>query len=286
MGWRTAVLLLLIAWAVQECGSFSLARASAGPAAPCAPLPSRALSAGHALPARRQRLAAAPGGARQLRAAQLPELDEVGGVALTHHYVTVDEGVKLHVVEAGGVGADAPTVCLLHGFPDFWLSWRRQLPALVGAGFRVLCPDLRGYAKSSKPPGIHRYSEVCGCTGPAHARMHACTHTHTPAYLHTHTHTHIRTRMHARARARARTHFVPATREGSAVISSGVTGGCVCVCVCVCCVCMLVLMCIPAHAYKRAVQVEITSDIDALRKHFCGEDGQFELLVGHDWGRD
>ena len=247
MGWRTAVLLLLIAWAVQECGSFSLARASAGPAAPCAPLPSRALSAGHALPARRQRLAAAPGGARQLRAAQLPELDEVGGVALTHHYVTVDEGVKLHVVEAGGVGADAPTVCLLHGFPDFWLSWRRQLPALVGAGFRVLCPDLRGYAKSSKPPGIHRYSEVCGCTGPAHARMHACTHTHTPAYLHTHTHTHIRTRMHARARARTHALCTSDPRGFGSDLLWRHRWVCVCVCVCVVYVCLY--SCVYPHTH-------------------------------------
>jgi pimeloyl-ACP methyl ester carboxylesterase len=59
--------------------------------------------------------------------ASLPELDEVGGVALTHHYITVADDVVLHVVEAGGrSGEGVATVCFLHGFPDFWLSWRRQ----------------------------------------------------------------------------------------------------------------------------------------------------------------
>jgi hypothetical protein len=32
------------------------------------------------------------------------------------------------------------------------------------------------------------------------------------------------------------------------------------------------------------MQVEITADVDALREHFCGADGSFEMLVGHDWG--
>jgi pimeloyl-ACP methyl ester carboxylesterase len=34
------------------------------------------------------------------------------------------------------------------------------VPGFVQAGYRVICPDLRGYAKSSKPSGIQRYSEV------------------------------------------------------------------------------------------------------------------------------
>ena len=88
----------------------------------------------------------------------------------------------LHVVEAGdGLGGaqdkSAKTICLLHGFPDFWLSWRRQLPGLTEAGYRVLCPDLRGYAKSSQPKAIDRYSEVrCVC---------ACHPVRLPAYIDT-----------------------------------------------------------------------------------------------------
>jgi predicted alpha/beta-fold hydrolase len=129
-------------------------------------------------------------GAGPLMAA-LAELDRVGEVAIRHEYVKVSSDVTLHVVVAGEgtPGTDAPTICLLHGFPDFWLSWHRQLQGLVEGGYRVVCPDLRGYGKSSKPSGIERYSEV-----------------------------------------------------------------------------------------------EITGDVDALRKHFCGEEGQFELLAGHDWG--
>ncbi len=46
---------------------------------------------------------------------------------------------------------------LLHGFPEFWYSWRRQLPVLASAGFRALAPDLRGYNLSDKPPGIENY---------------------------------------------------------------------------------------------------------------------------------
>jgi epoxide hydrolase 4 len=58
--------------------------------------------------------------------------------------------VRLHHVEAGN--ADAPPVILLHGFPDFWWGWRRQIGPLAEAGFRVVAPDQRGYNLSSKPP--------------------------------------------------------------------------------------------------------------------------------------
>jgi pimeloyl-ACP methyl ester carboxylesterase len=48
-------------------------------------------------------------------------------------------------------------VCALHGFPEFWYSWRRQIPVLAAAGFHVLVPDLRGYNLSDKPRGIAAY---------------------------------------------------------------------------------------------------------------------------------
>ncbi len=62
--------------------------------------------------------------------------------------------VRLHYVEAG----DGPLVVLLHGFPDFWYSWRHQIPALAEAGFRVIAPDMRGYNLSDKPRGTRHYS--------------------------------------------------------------------------------------------------------------------------------
>jgi pimeloyl-ACP methyl ester carboxylesterase len=62
-------------------------------------------------------------------------------------------GVRLHYVEAGA----GPLVILLHGFPEFWYSWRQQIGPLVAAGFHVLAPDLRGYNLSDKPHGVNAY---------------------------------------------------------------------------------------------------------------------------------
>lgn len=61
--------------------------------------------------------------------------------------------VRLHYVEAG----DGPLVVLLHGFPEFWFAWRRQIPALAEAGFRVVAPDMRGYNLSSRPSDVAAY---------------------------------------------------------------------------------------------------------------------------------
>lgn len=65
----------------------------------------------------------------------------------THRDVSAN-GVRLHVADIGA----GPLVVLLHGFPEFWWSWRHQLVALADAGFRAVAPDLRGYAASDKPP--------------------------------------------------------------------------------------------------------------------------------------
>lgn len=73
-------------------------------------------------------------------------------------------GIRFHVAECGP--ADGPLVLLLHGFPEFWWSWRHQLVALGAAGFRAVAPDLRGYGASDKPPrGYDQYtlsSDVAG----------------------------------------------------------------------------------------------------------------------------
>jgi epoxide hydrolase 4 len=63
------------------------------------------------------------------------------------------DGVRLHYVEAG----DGPPVVLLHGFPEFWYSWRHQIPALAAAGYRAIAPDMRGYNLSDKPDGVAAY---------------------------------------------------------------------------------------------------------------------------------
>lgn len=57
--------------------------------------------------------------------------------------------ISMHVVTAGP--EDGPAVVLLHGFPDSSDMWRHQTPALANAGYRVICPDLRGFGRSWKP---------------------------------------------------------------------------------------------------------------------------------------
>ncbi len=70
----------------------------------------------------------------------------------THRYADLGD-VRLHYVEAGA----GPLVVLLHGFPEFWYSWRYQIPALTSAGLHVVAPDMRGYNWSDKPPGVSNY---------------------------------------------------------------------------------------------------------------------------------
>jgi pimeloyl-ACP methyl ester carboxylesterase len=64
--------------------------------------------------------------------------------------------VTLQAVAAGPKGG--PVVVLLHGFPEFWYGWRRQIAPLAAAGFRVIVPDQRGYNLSSKPVGVAAYA--------------------------------------------------------------------------------------------------------------------------------
>jgi len=78
-----------------------------------------------------------------------PSFDDL---AVTHHDADVGD-VRLHYVSAG----DGPLVVLLHGFPEFWYSWRHQIRALARAGYRAVAPDLRGYNLSDKPRGVHSY---------------------------------------------------------------------------------------------------------------------------------
>ncbi len=62
------------------------------------------------------------------------------------HREGIVNGIRLHWVEQG----EGPLVVLLHGFPEFWYSWRHQIPVLARR-FRVVAPDLRGYNLSEKP---------------------------------------------------------------------------------------------------------------------------------------
>ncbi len=64
--------------------------------------------------------------------------------------------VTLHAVAAGP--ENGPVALLLHGFPEFWYSWHKQIDPLAAAGFRVIVPDQRGYNLSSKPSGVKSYA--------------------------------------------------------------------------------------------------------------------------------
>jgi epoxide hydrolase 4 len=64
--------------------------------------------------------------------------------------------VTLNAVAAGP--KNGPVVLLLHGFPEFWYGWHKQIDPLAAAGFRVIVPDQRGYNKSSKPSGVRSYA--------------------------------------------------------------------------------------------------------------------------------
>lgn len=71
------------------------------------------------------------------------------------HSTIKTNGIRLHVVQAGP--KSGVPVLLLHGFPEHWRCWVRQIPALTAAGCRVIAPDQRGYNLSDKPKGIQAY---------------------------------------------------------------------------------------------------------------------------------
>jgi pimeloyl-ACP methyl ester carboxylesterase len=62
--------------------------------------------------------------------------------------------VNLHYAKAG---KGEKLVILLHGFPEFWYSWRHQLAALSDE-YTVIAPDMRGYNLSDKPPRVEDYA--------------------------------------------------------------------------------------------------------------------------------
>ena len=68
-----------------------------------------------------------------------------------HHYAD-NAGVRIHYVSAG----EGPLVVFIHGFPDFWYSWRHQMDGLRDR-FRVVAVDQRGYNLSDKPAGVAAY---------------------------------------------------------------------------------------------------------------------------------
>jgi pimeloyl-ACP methyl ester carboxylesterase len=78
--------------------------------------------------------------------------------APAHNHLGTDgfaqsDGVRIHYVTSGR----GPLVVLIHGFPDYWYTWRRQMPALA-AKFQVVAIDQRGYNLSDQPIGVTNYA--------------------------------------------------------------------------------------------------------------------------------
>jgi pimeloyl-ACP methyl ester carboxylesterase len=71
--------------------------------------------------------------------------------AWRHEYINTN-GIKLHYVTQG----EGPLMLMLHGFPEFWYSWRHQIPEF-GKDFKVVALDLRGYNDSDKPADQSAY---------------------------------------------------------------------------------------------------------------------------------
>ncbi|HUQ86633.1 MAG TPA: alpha/beta hydrolase [Vicinamibacterales bacterium] len=84
----------------------------------------------------------------------LPVRGQQGDVfdRVTHGYAVSEGGVKIHYASLG----KGPLVVMIHGFPDFWYSWRHQMAAL-SEHFQVVAIDQRGYNLSDKPKGVENY---------------------------------------------------------------------------------------------------------------------------------
>ncbi len=82
--------------------------------------------------------------------------ESASSLLLGAHDGFVDSGgVKIHYVSLGR--PRDPLLVLIHGFPDFWYSWREQMPALA-KWFHVVAIDQRGYNLSGQPEGVSNYT--------------------------------------------------------------------------------------------------------------------------------
>lgn len=93
----------------------------------------------------------------------------------TRYFDTAD-GIRLHAKVCGA--DDAPTLLFVHGFPEFWYSWRKQLPALA-PDYRCVAIDLRGFNLSSQPTDVAAYkpallmADLCAVINDLGAPVHA-----------------------------------------------------------------------------------------------------------------
>jgi len=83
----------------------------------------------------------------------IPDADALALEDKVDHRFADNNGVKIHYARFG----NGPLVVFLHGFPDYWLTWRHQMLAL-SKSFRAAALDMRGYNLSDKPKGVENYN--------------------------------------------------------------------------------------------------------------------------------
>ena len=81
---------------------------------------------------------------------------DLEGYPFEPHYIDVADDLRMHYLDEGS--RNGQPVLLLHGEPTWSYLYRKMVPPLVDAGFRVVAPDLIGFGKSDKPTKITDYS--------------------------------------------------------------------------------------------------------------------------------
>ena len=74
---------------------------------------------------------------------------------VTHRFIETN-GIRMHIAEQG----TGPLVLLLHGFPELWYSWEKQMTALAEAGYHAVAPDMRGYGQTDRPTKVEQYTQL------------------------------------------------------------------------------------------------------------------------------
>ncbi len=90
------------------------------------------------------------GGVQQLAAGESTPLPIEQHVS---HGFATNNGVRIHYASVG----KGPLVVCIHGFPDYWLTWRDLMTGLSGE-YEVVALDQRGYNLSDRPKGVDAYS--------------------------------------------------------------------------------------------------------------------------------
>ena len=78
---------------------------------------------------------------------------EVEASSLGEHGFAKSGDTRIHYVTAG----KGPLLVMIHGFPDYWYTWRNQMPELAKT-FQVVAFDQRGYNLSDQPVGVENYA--------------------------------------------------------------------------------------------------------------------------------